>query len=74
MDKPIVTHGPVVSLDIGVLLRLSRLNEINADAAFCSPGQGNGADVFRAVVASDGFRFAPPFDDPVERTYHAFGR
>ena len=31
--QPIVAHGPVVTLDVGILLRLAWLDEINTDAA-----------------------------------------
>jgi hypothetical protein len=35
--EPIVANRPVVVLDIGVLLGLSRLDEIDTDPAFRSP-------------------------------------
>jgi hypothetical protein len=48
------------------MLRLARLDELDADAALCGPGQGHCADVFRTVVAPDRFRLAAPLDDSVE--------
>ena len=74
VGKPIIANRPVVALYVGVLLGLARLDEIDANAAFRSPCQGHGADVFRAIVAPDCCWPAAPFDDPVERTYHALGR
>jgi hypothetical protein len=54
VGQPIVAHRTVIALDISVLLRLSRLDEVNADAAFGGPGQRHGADVHgkTAVIES----------------------
>src|SRR5690606_20685748 len=41
---------------------------------FFSPAQHGPADVFRAVVAADGFRFSAPLNDLFERADHAFCR
>ena len=38
MGQPIVAHRAVIALDIGVLLRLAGLDEVNADAALGGPG------------------------------------
>ena len=54
------------SLNVGILLGLAGLDEIDADAAFRDLYQGHSPDVFRTVVASNGFWLASPFDDPVE--------
>ena len=56
----------VVAFDIGVLLRLAGLNVLYGTAACLSPLAQTIADVFRAVVDSDGIRFPAPFNDPVE--------
>jgi hypothetical protein len=66
MGEPIVANRPVLTLDVSVLLRLAGLDEIDANAALCSPRQGHRADIFRTVVAADRFRLAALFDDPVE--------
>ena len=66
MGEPVVTNCPVVGLNVGILLGLAGLNEIDPDTAFCGPCQGHCADVFRTVVPSNGFRLAAPFDDSVE--------
>jgi hypothetical protein len=68
VGEPVITYGPVIALDVSVLLGLTWLDEIDADSAFCSPSQRHGTDVFRAVIAADDVRFAAPFDDPVEQT------
>jgi hypothetical protein len=67
-----ITYGPVIALDVSFFAGAD-LDEIGADSALCSPSQRHLTDVFRAVIAADGFRFAAPFDDLVERTNHAFG-
>ena len=66
MGEPVITNRPVVALNVGILLGLAWLDEIDADAAFCGPRQGHCADVFRTVVASNGFQLAALFDDSVE--------
>jgi len=66
MGEPVVTNRPVVALNVGILLRLAWLDEIDTDSAFCGPRQGHCADVFRTVGASNGFQLAAPFDDSVE--------
>jgi hypothetical protein len=52
MGKPIIAKCPVVARHISVLSRLPKLNEIDADAAFCCPSQVYRPDVFRTVVTS----------------------
>ena len=74
MGQPIVAHRAVIALDISILLRLARLDEVDANAAFGGPGQRHGADVLRAVIAANDLGFATPFDDPVEGADDAFGR
>jgi len=73
VSQPIVAHGPVVALHVSVLLRLTWLDEVDADSASGGPGQRHGADVLWAVVAADRVRFATPFDNPVQRSDDAFG-
>ena len=74
MGQPVVAHRAVIAFDISILLRLSRLDEVDANAAFGGPGQRHGADVLRAVIAANDLGFATPFDDPVEAADDAFGR
>ena len=73
MGQPIVAHRAVIALDISILLRLSRLDEVDANAAVGGPGQRHGADVLGAVIAANDLGFATPFDDPVEGADDAFG-
>ena len=74
MCQPVIAHRAVIALDISILLRLSRLDEVDANAAFGGPGQRHGADVLGAVIAANDLGFATPFDDPVEGADDAFGR
>lgn len=74
MSHPVVTHRAVIALDISILLRPARLDEVNANTAFGSPGQRHSADVLRAVIAAIDLRFATLFDDPVEGADDAFVR
>ena len=74
MGQPIVAHRAVIALDISILLRLARLDEVDANAALGGPGQRHSADVLRAVIAANDLGFATPFDDSVEGADDAFGR
>ncbi len=49
-SKPLMPDGAVVALDVGVLLRLARLDVRQGDAIFLSPLQLDMADVFRPVA------------------------
>ena len=73
VSQPIVAYGPVVTLDVSILLRLAWLDEIDADSAPGGSGQRHGANVLWAVVAADRIWFAPPFDDSVQRSDDTFG-
>ena len=72
--KPFRAHSPVVSLDIGVLLRLSRLDIEQSDPGVLRPSLEPAADVFGAVIHTNGQRLPTPCDDLVEGTDNAFGR
>jgi hypothetical protein len=61
-----VPDGAITALDIGVLLRLFRLNVPNRNPPGCSPFQQVAADALRAAVNTNGSRSAAPFDDPVQ--------
>jgi hypothetical protein len=74
MGQSVVAYRAAIALDICILLRLSRLDKVDANAAFGGPGQRHGADVLRAVIAANDLGFATPFDDPVEGADDAFGR
>lgn len=51
--QPAMAHRPVVALNIGVLLRLARLDMFDPDLPFLRPCQQRMADVFRPIVAAD---------------------
>ena len=61
--EPLVPDSSVMALDIGVLLQLARLDVLDGDAACLGPLDQTIADVFRAVVNTDGKRCSPPFND-----------
>jgi hypothetical protein len=48
--EPVVAYGAVEALDVGVLLRLSRLNVIEPNAVPLRPLGQRLADIFRSVV------------------------
>jgi len=50
--EPIVPDRPVVALDIGVLLRLSGLDVLDAYLVPLGPGSQRLADVLRTVVTT----------------------
>ncbi len=60
--KPFVSDGAVVTLDIGVLLRLSWLDMLDDNPVFLSPNQQLTTDVFRAVVDPYGAGLAAPIE------------
>lgn len=74
MRQPVVAYGAVIALDIGVLLRLARLDKRDLDAVLGGPSLGRLADVFWTVVAPDHARLAAPFDQLVKRPEDAFRR
>lgn len=69
-----MANGAVVALDIGILLRLSRLDIAQGNALLLGPFHQFAADIFRAIVHSDGQRPAAPFDDLVQAADDALGR
>jgi len=52
LAEPLLPDRSVVSLDIGVLLRISRLDVEDADAALLRPGLQFPTDVFGAIWGS----------------------
>lgn len=60
-----LTYRAVIELDIGVLLRLARRYEVNANASLGGSGQRHSTDVLGAVIATNDQWIALPFDDPV---------
>ena len=74
MRQPVIAYGAVIALDIGVLLRLARLDERDLDAVLGGLSLGRLTDVFRTVVAPDHARLAAPFYQLVQRPDDAFRR
>jgi len=72
MCQPVIAYGPVIALNIGVVLRLARRDERDLDAVFCCPSLGRRSDVFRTIVAPDHEQLAASFDQLVQRPDHAF--
>jgi hypothetical protein len=70
LRQPFVAHRPVEALDIGILLGLAGLDEVDPDILRLSPSQRCDTDVFWAVVASDRCRLAAPLNDLVEAAHH----
>jgi hypothetical protein len=73
LRQPFVAHCPVEAFDVGILLRIAGLDEVDLDAQLLGPSQQRAADVFRPIVASDRRRFATPFNDLVEAADHPQG-
>ncbi len=68
--QPIVSNRSVVSLDAGVLLRLSWLNELQLDSSLLRPVPERVADVFGAVVATNPRWTALPLNDLIQGADH----
>ena len=51
--KPFVPDRAVVALDVGVLLRLTRLDVCQGDAVLFSPIKQRVTDIFRAITPSE---------------------
>jgi hypothetical protein len=49
--EPVIANGHVVTLDIGGLFELARLDKIDSNSTLCGPRQGYRADVFEFVHA-----------------------
>jgi len=73
VTEPVVAYGSVESLDVGVLLRLSRLDVIEPNAVLLCPFGQRLADMFRSIVAADRRWLASPFDHLFERAHDPLG-
>ncbi len=72
--QPFGSDSPVISFDIGILLRLARLDVDQADPGLFCPVLRPGTDVFGAIVYANGQRFPAPGNDLVQCPDHAFRR
>ena len=64
--QPFTPHSAVVALDVGVLLRLARLDVLDGNPMFLGLFHQLFTDVFRAVVYPDRAGLSAPFDDPIK--------
>ncbi len=63
--QPFGANGPIVSFDIGVLLWLAPLDIDQADPCVLRPVLEPGADVFGAIVQTNGQGLSAPSNDLV---------
>ena len=68
-----MANRAIVALDIGVLLRLSRLDVFDVNAVRLSPYLEQTTDIFWAVINTNDLRRAPPFDDLVQAAHDTHG-
>ena len=52
LSKPVIPHGAVIALNVGVLLRFAGLDVFNPDIVLFGLMSQRGAEVFRAVVTA----------------------
>src|SRR3990167_7171292 len=74
MPQPVVTHRAVVAFDVGVLLWISWLDILQANAVLFRPEHKLAADVLWAVVTTDGLWFTAPLDDLIQCAHHSLRR
>ena len=70
MTQPIVAYRPIKPLDVGILLRIARLDVTQPDLLLLSPSLQLFADLLRAVIAADLRRLATPRDHLLQRPFH----
>jgi len=63
MIHPVIPHGSVVTLNVGVLLIVTRLDKHEVHTFIYSPGEQKTADVFWAIITAYPLGLGPPFDD-----------
>ena len=73
LTEPLGSYGPVVAFDIGVLLRLARLDVMDPDTSVLCPSLQSTTDVFGAIIDSNVNGGSTPFDDPIQRANDAQG-
>ena len=71
--EPLLPDSAVVTLDIGVLLRLAGLDMLDGYSQFLGPDQKLATDVFWAVINPNGAWLAAPFDNPVQTANDPLG-
>ena len=63
MVEPVVAHCPVIPLNISILLWVPRLNIAQTDSPLSGPVLQSGTDVLWAIVATNFFGAAAPFNN-----------
>jgi hypothetical protein len=71
--EPLMPDGSVVTLDVGVLLRLAGLDMLDGNPMFIGPFRQLVTDVFGAIVDPNGAGLTAPFDDPIKASDHTLG-
>ena len=69
--EPLVAYRPVEPLDIRILVRVARLDELDLNAAFLGPFHGCVPDVLGSIVATNLRGLTTPLDQLVQRPDHA---
>ena len=63
LAEPLVTYCSVKLFNVGVLLRLARLDILEGNTSLACPGLDCGTDIFRAVIAPNNVGPAAPLND-----------
>jgi hypothetical protein len=63
MIQPVIPHRSVVTLNVGVLLRVTQLDKHKLNTFIYSPGGQQTTDVFWAIITAYPLRLAAPFND-----------
>ena len=66
-------NGAIVPLNIGVLLGFTWLDMFKPNTLFLCPFHQCPADIFWAIIDTNGLRFAAPLDDLVQAPHDALG-
>lgn len=61
--QPVIPQRSVVTLNVGVLLRVTLLNKHELNAFIYSPGGQQTADAFWAIITAYPLGLATPFND-----------
>jgi hypothetical protein len=69
-----VANGSVVAFDVGILLRISRLDVEESNAQLLGPLLQHADDVFGTGIAPDRDGLTAPFDGPLQTANYTRGR
>ena len=68
-SEPFVTNSAIVTFDIGVLSRLTRLGVAKRYVVLAGPLNELATDIFRAIIHAYHCRFATPRNNLVKAAY-----